>query len=255
VSAVNYRQSLYDQYISSHFTNIRQISIDSLKGDRKFVRAYFGRHLPTNKAAVIADLGCGYGGFLQFLKQEGYANVIGVDKSREQVEAAHEFGIQNIQYQELAQFVIERPGAFDCVTAIDVLEHFSKEEILPVLKSVYDALRPGGSFLMQAPNAASPFFGRIRYGDFTHSVAFTRASAVQLLIAAGFTDVEVYPTGPVVHGVLSAGRWLLWKAIEFLLRVYLVAETGMFRGHILTENLIVVAHKSPRSPGERIQNR
>jgi hypothetical protein len=35
----------------------------------------------------------------------------------------------------------------------------------------------------------------------------------------------------------------MWQIIRFLLTVYLVAETGELGGHILTQNLIAVAHK------------
>src|SRR5437870_7579155 len=47
----------------------------------------------ANKAARIADLGCGYGSFLYFLHEEGYRNIAGVDISAEQVDSARKLGI------------------------------------------------------------------------------------------------------------------------------------------------------------------
>jgi hypothetical protein len=64
---------------------------------------------------------------------------------------------------------------------------------------------------MLTPNGDSPFFGAIRYGDFTHALAFTKKSIAQVLAITSFIDIQVYPTGPVICGFLSAGRWILWK--------------------------------------------
>lgn len=71
-------------------------------------------------------------------------------------------------------------------------------------------------------------------------------SVRQVLVAAGFQEINVYPVEPVVHGLMSAGRYLLWKAIRLLLLLYLAAETGSFRGYILTQNLIAAARRAER---------
>ena len=66
---------------------------------------------------------------------------------------------------------------------------------------------------------------------------------MQVLSAAGFVNMHVYPRGPLVHGVRSAARWVIWHAIRLLLVLYLAAETGSMHGHILTANLIATAQK------------
>jgi hypothetical protein len=38
-------------------------------------------------------------------------------------------------------------------------------------------------------------------------------------------------------------RWALWRGIRALLVAYLAVETGVVRGHILSQNLIAVASK------------
>jgi len=240
---LNYRERLYGEYINTHFSNLREISLPALEKHAATFRAYFRRLLPASKDAKIVDLGCGYGAFLYFLQKEGYRNARGVDISREQVEAARKMGMTNIYQGDLLEFLHNHPGEFECVTALDVMEHFSKENVLPLLRMAYRALKPGGFFIMHAPNGASPFFGAIRYGDFTHSLAFTKDSAIQVLTAAGFRDAQIYPTGPVVHGLPSAGRWAMWQVVRLLLQLYLLAETGSFGHHILTQNLIGVARR------------
>jgi hypothetical protein len=144
---------------------------------------------------------------------------------------------------DLVEFLQKHPGGFDCITALDVIEHFPKREILPLLDVLYQALKPSGTFMMQSPNVDGPFGSRYRYSDFSHEVAFTKTSISQALSVIGFTNILICPTGPVVHGLLSAGRWVLWQTIRLLLQLFLLAETGSFRGHILTQNLIAVAQK------------
>jgi 2-polyprenyl-3-methyl-5-hydroxy-6-metoxy-1,4-benzoquinol methylase len=230
--------------VTTHFAALREISIDACERHRTTFRAYFQHLLPEDKGAKILDIGCGYGSFLYFLQKEGYRNICGVDISPEQVEAARQLGIDNVYCEDLLTFLHGHPKAFACITAFDVVEHFPKCEVLELLDAIHQALQSGGTFIMQVPNGASPFHGTIRYADFTHELAFTKESVVQVLSAAGFMNMHVYPAGPVMHGVLSTVRWVIWHAIRLLLVLYLTAETGSMHEHILTTNLIATAQKS-----------
>jgi len=191
----------------------------------------------------VADLGCGYGSFLYFLREAGYRNTAGVDVSLEQVETARKLGVDNVFHSDCVDFLERHPDEFDCLTAIDLLEHFRKEEILALLEAIRHSLRPGGSLLLRMPNGDGPFGAKILYSDFTHEMAFTPSSIRQVLAATGFERIEVYPEGPRVHGWVSAVRWVAWKFICAFLLLYLAAETGRIRGHVLTQNLIAVAQK------------
>ena len=152
-------------------------------------------------------------------------------------------GIDNVYCEDLITFLHRHPKAFACITAFDVVEHFPKCEVLELLDAIYQALQSDGIFIMQVLNGANPFHGTIQYADFTHELAFTRESVVQVLSAAGFMNMRVYPTGPVVHGVLSAVRWIIWHTIRLLLVFYLAAEMESIHGHNLTANLIDAAQK------------
>jgi len=98
--------------------------------------------------------------------------------------------------------------------------------------------------IIHAPNGASPFGGRIRYGDFTHELAFTQESLRQVARVCGFSQVWCYEDQPVPHGLKSGLRWLLWKCLRGVLRGYLAVETGSLDpGVILTQNLFCIAVK------------
>lgn len=240
---MDYRSRLYETYVSTHFGHIRDLFPAALDRQRRTFRHYFGHLLPQDRNARILDVGCGYGAFLWYLHAGGYRNAEGVDISQEQVEAARRLGLSNVVRADAMDFLQERSETYDCVLTIDFLDHFPKGQVLDVLKALYIGLRPGGMVILQVVNADGPFAGRLRYADFTHEFALTATSACQILEVAGFSGVRIYGTDPFIHNIPSLIRVLVWKVIKTLLWVYLVAETGVTRGHILTHNLIAVARK------------
>jgi 2-polyprenyl-3-methyl-5-hydroxy-6-metoxy-1,4-benzoquinol methylase len=203
------------------------------------------RHVPADRDASIIDLGCGHGALVYFLRQAGYRNVIGVDVSPEQIAAAARLGIEGICEGDLLETLRNLTShSQDIVIAFDVIEHFSKDDLLLFVDEVLRVLKPGGRWLIHAPNGESPFVGAIRYGDMTHEQAFTRVSLAQLLLSSGFSRVECHESGPVVSGIKSAARWLLWRGIRLLLKVWVAAETGdVGRDAIYTRNLLAVAYR------------
>jgi hypothetical protein len=95
----------------------------------------------------------------------------------------------------------------------------------------------------RVPNAVSPLGGHIRDGDFTHQTSFTARSIRQLAAAAGFDPVLTRASPPIAHGLASAARVMVWHVVSACYRIALAAETGMLRGHIVTQNLTFVARK------------
>lgn len=203
------------------------------------------RHFPADREAAVLDIGCGYGALIYTARQLGYRNVRGVDDSPEQVEAARRLGINGVDKGDLRDALeAQADASLDVVVAFDVIEHFTREELLPLVDQVYRVLKPNGRWILHVPNAESPFGGRMRYGDLTHELAFTRMSLSQLLLSSGFSSVRCFEDVPVVHGAKSALRWVLWKGFRGALRLYIAAETGDASGeHIFSQNMLAVATK------------
>jgi 2-polyprenyl-3-methyl-5-hydroxy-6-metoxy-1,4-benzoquinol methylase len=203
------------------------------------------KYLPADRRVSVLDLGCGHGAVVYFLRRMGYCNVTGIDVSPAQVAEAARLGIEGIQEGELLETLRNRPNqSQDVVIAFDVIEHFTKDELLSFTDEVLRVLRPGGRWIIHAPNGESPFVGTILYGDMTHEQAFTRRSLAQLLLSSGFSRVECHECGPVPAGIKSIARWLLWRGICLLLRVWCAAETGdIGRDAIFTRNLFAVVYK------------
>lgn len=257
---MGYRQRLYPVYVSTH-TGPADIERDPRRASR--VRAawryYFRRFLPAGTSARILDLGCGDGVFVAFLRHSGYQHVEGVDISAEQVALSRKLGVPGITCGDFFEYLKDREGAYDLVFARDVIEHLTKDEVLDAFDAVHRALREGGLFVVQVPNGESPLAGRIRYGDFTHQLSFTRTSLRQVFAATGFADFSCFPAGPAPVGLKSAVRFALWKGLEYLFRFYLLVETGSSQG-IASQTVIAagakrqsaIARKNTSTGGERL---
>jgi hypothetical protein len=170
---------------------------------------------------------------------------VGVARSPEQVDAARRLGIEGVALGDLTRSLAALPDASqDVVVAFDVLEHFRKEELVGFADDVRRKLRTGGKWIVHVPNGESPFFGRVRHGDLTHELAFTRDSISQLALTAGFRRVDCFEDAPVVHGAASAARRALWWGLRTALRFWTAVETGdLGAKSIFSQNLLAVAEK------------
>ena len=192
---------------------------------------------------MILDLGCGYGSLIYHARQAGYVNVVGVDRSPQQLVEAQRLGIEGIVEGDILEYLDSVADASqDVVISFDVIEHFTRDELLPFVDEVRRVLKEDGRWIIHTPNGESPMSNRIRYGDLTHEQAFTRTSLGQLLLSSGFRSLECFEDTPVIHGVASSLRFVAWKVIRGMLRFYLAAETGNSGGSaIFTQNLLAVA--------------
>lgn len=240
-----YRTRIYSHYVQARAQALAPDTLAGLAPRSHALRRLIEQHFPADKSAAVLDLGCGHGALLHFAREAGYTNLRGVDGSTEQVAAARRLGIPGVEQGDLRDVLAAQPDAsVDVVIAFDVIEHFTRDELLPFVDEVRRVLKPGGRWIIHVPNGESPFFGGIRYGDMTHELAFTRSSLAQLLLASGFAEVRCFEDEPVVHGAKSAVRWLLWRGFRGLLRLYIAAETGdAGGGHIFSQNLLAVARR------------
>ncbi len=241
----DYRHRIYQHYLEAG-----DIAPAGEKSEEFRVRAHhleklIRDHFPEDKETAILDLGCGAGALEYFARRRGYANMVGIDRSPQQVAAAGSMGLTGVREGELLETLESLKGESQgLVVAFDVLEHFRKAEALELMDQVNRVLAPGGKVIIHTPNGASPFSGRVGHRDFTHETIFTQESLGQLLAACGFSRVECYEDQPVVHGVVSGLRWLSWQVLRSILRFCLAVETGsLVSNEILTQNLLCVAVK------------
>ena len=94
-------------------------------------------------------------------------------------------------------------NSYDVITAIDIIEHFKKQDLFYLIKEIYRVLSFNGLLITHQPNADSPFVNSILYGDYTHEQAFTKQSMSQLILSNGFESLKSYEVKPLIHGVKS----------------------------------------------------
>src|SRR5437868_4524395 len=112
----------------------------------------------------ICEIGCGEGGVLAALADEGASNAVGIDIRQEAIDRAEiifkaldipsEFRIHDVTNDPTPP---EWRESFDFVTLRDVMEHLDNTE--GSLQNVMDFLRPGGYLYVVFPPYYSPFGG------------------------------------------------------------------------------------------------
>ena len=105
--------------------------------------------------------------------------------------------------------------------------------------------------MIQVPNGASPFVGRILFGDFTHETAYTESSLAQLFRVCGYQDFSAKPFSPVIRKITwrsffrQSGRRAIvrkfaWMVVSRIYTCMLFAEIGRHTT-VVTFNLIATA--------------
>ena len=241
----NYKVQIYDQYAS----NMQGAGpVLDLQGARKWGKAYkyyLREWLPSGRNARILECACGYGRFLQFLKDEGYEDVSAVDISPAQVAVASQVG-----YPVLCASVLDYlkgcENQFDLIVAIDLIEHLQKDEALQFLDSCHAALKSGGQLILQTPNASSAWGMDSRYNDFTHEICFNPRLLSRIFGLKRFTDIRTREPGPVPYGysILSSLRFALWQLLRAGMIARTIIETGGRGCTIFTRNFLIAGRKA-----------
>ena len=249
-----YRRRVFNTYVSAGFQPEPVNRAEAAKKAARHFKVRFLPFLPEKREVRILELGCGQGKFLKFLEDRGYQNIAGVDISAEQVELARALVTSCEVFQANALDYLKECRQVEVIVAIDLIEHFTKDEVMRFLKLAYDRLESEGILLLQTPNAVSPFATRIRYGDFTHEVCLSSRALANILRISGFEPMTFGECGPVIHGVKSAIRWVGWQIIRLLVMAYMLIETGTAGGKVYTQVMIAVARK-PKNGNESDQKK
>ena len=235
-------KNLYLNYKTNTTENINLSS--ELISRKPSIKRIIDNYFPKDKSCHILDVACGYGAYLYYLNRLNFTNAFGIDLSLENINLANSIGVHNVMQQDLFDYLDNlEANSLDVILAIDILEHLDNHEIFKFITQAKKVLKTGGSIIIHTPNANSPFFGRIRYGDFTHKTAFTPRSMKQIFRSEGLSDIICFESGPVIHGVFSFIRFILFKISRFIFNAIILSETGMSE-KILTQNFFTIIKKN-----------
>jgi len=145
-----------------------------------------------NKGRAL-DIGCSNGFFLEVLKDNGYAEVHGVEPGEEPKKIARPDVRDNI----ITGFYgpgLYPPGHFDLITCFQTLDHLS--DPLGMLKNMYESTKPGGNVYMIMHNTkalqAKLFGEKSPIIDVEHIYLFNKEALAELCRKAGFKVVSVF---------------------------------------------------------------
>ncbi len=238
------KEQLYSSYYSSLFRDLHPGDSEEFGMFLEYYKKNYLPHLPSRKTAAILELGCGMGHFLNFLKNEGYQNYLGVDICEENILFCPERNITATQ-ADIFCFLEESDKSYDAIVMNDVLEHFDKCEVIQFLELAYKKLSPQGRLILKVPNAANPILASSsRYIDFTHELLFTEESLSQVLRVSGFKNIRIYAQDLYVFSknplnyLAKCLNFLLNGSFRLMFKFY-----GRKTTKIFTKCLIAVAVK------------
>lgn len=201
-------------------------AVDELTGTMAV--AYGGllpRWLPADKQAEIYEVACGPGIMLRYLRSLGYTRLSGSDSAPSQIELAQAAGLSVKYGDSLSELKGHSAERWDCLIAIDFIEHLPKDALVEFLFECRRTLKRKGCLIMRAPNGDSPLVGRNVFNDITHYWAYTTIATEALLKMTGFKRVEFADES---LASIQKHRWIkapLMKCSQFLLRALIRAAT------------------------------
>jgi 2-polyprenyl-3-methyl-5-hydroxy-6-metoxy-1,4-benzoquinol methylase len=202
--------------------------------------AMFKYYMPTSKRANILDIGCGKGFFLYYLKQQGYSNFYGIDADLFSIDHTQNHVTEKCEYVYAEEFLSDKIDVYDLIIMNEVLEHIPKEEIVPLLKTIWNSLHSDGNLICYVPNMENPFSSYTRYHDFTHTIGFTQNSLRMVLSAAGFSETNIIIPEGQKKGIKRIIKLFLRKIIEgILIRLFEYPKNGI----IYSSRIFSVAKK------------
>jgi len=244
----DYRKQIYEKYITNQFSQAVDVSEIEKEYDLQelyFIKNYL-KYMPIDKAAKIIDVGCGMGAFLNFCKNQGYTNILGIDLSEENVEFCKNQGLNAVKVN-MFEYLQDRKETFDCIVCSDVVEHLDRQDVFALLTIMRNALISSsktGNVLIKVPNMSNPYVGPASLSiDFTHMYIFTELSLKQVLTTIGFSDVTIVGTDIYVRKNITN---FLAKQIARLLCFELYLKSWIFGRKsikIFQKNILAIAKK------------
>ena len=240
---MKYRETLYANY---HTTQSGRAALTDAKSLFEREKWRFEKEiLPLinlPKSARILDIGCGSGSFLKALSEHGYTEITGIDLSEEQVKLAHQLGVTQVQQGDLVEFLNAAEHKFDLISGMDIIEHFTKNELVDLLHLIQNYLNPGGIAIFRTPNLDAPMATVYANGDFTHENYMNTSSAQQVMMACGFEKVQVFESNMQIPNALKEIiRKVVFSILKFRFKLTLFATGRSTQNVLISPNMVIIA--------------
>ena len=151
-------------------------------------------------AAPVLDVGCGRGEFLQLLGELG-VEARGLDLDPALVKSAVDSGLDAVVSEAIRYLSDLDDQSLGGMVLIQVIEHFSAQEIVDFVALAAEKVRPGGRVLVETLNPQSLYvFAHAMFLDPTHWRPVHPAYLEFLFREAGFSEVTIEWRSPPPAG-------------------------------------------------------
>jgi len=150
-------------------------------GKRKIVKCMLNK-LKLDSSRIL-DIGCGTGANLEYLGD--YGSVVGLDYAREALDFCRLRKHRNLVRGD-AERLPFKEGAFDLITALDLLEHIDDSK---AAEGFSKALKPGGHLILTVP--AFRFLWSKHDEALHHKRRYSKSQLKQVLESTGFVVEKI----------------------------------------------------------------
>ncbi len=170
-------------------------------GKRLLLRSLLRRHAPQGR---LLDLGCGTGGVLRDAAPDRAC--LGVDASMVGLQVCRRKGFERLVCADLAHIPF-RPGDFDAVLALDVIEHLDDD--VKFLREASRLCAPGAPLIVAVP--AYTLLWSQHDETFQHRRRYSARQLRSALCAAGLEVERITFTNSLLFPVAAVWRILSYR--------------------------------------------
>lgn len=168
---------------------------DRFRGSEGLVRERVAQYLDNVKAlgpsALVVDLGCGRGEWLQLMRENG-VRATGVDTNRVFIEHCRDRGLDVVESDAIAWLQAQPATSVSGITSLHLVEHIPFEALMTLLAEAFRVIVPGGLLLLETPNPENLIVSTYGfYMDPTHRNPLPPEMLAWLVQSQGFEAVQV----------------------------------------------------------------
>lgn len=199
----------YKNYFKTHY-NYSFTDSDLKRHENWFYSqwSFIKSKITFSKNSNVLEIGSSIGGFVQFLKNEKFSSVVGIDLDEDAV-AFSKKSFPGYTFYKKSLESFENKKKFKYIFSFEVLEHVSSP--IHAIASISDLLSKSGIFIGTSPY---PYVKNV-LADNTHTYVLHPSNWKKLFLDNGFRQVETYPLTylPFI--------WRLNKYLNLRIPVYL----------------------------------
>lgn len=152
----------------------------------------------------ILDLGCGTGYNIDYMKQAGYTNCLGLDFTFDALKYCKNRDIDDVVCADTIQIPFA-DNSFDVITSLDMIEHI--EDDSSAIREMHRVLKPGGQLIIFTP--AYQFLWGLQDEISHHYRRYTAHELKKKTENQGFIIDRITYTNTLLFPVVFLGRMMM----------------------------------------------